>query len=142
MYECYDDENTDSGEGSLQTIVMPGSTIEAPVRGIIKDNANNPLRQLDGSVVDFTNELGDASSTMDTLKSDAGDNSASGELANTTDPVVFELDNGHEKYRVGDMLRCDQEDFFCETNEVREALEPRSGECRRHELNYNYNLIL
>lgn len=109
VYEAYDDENTDSGSASIQTIIMPNQKIEAPVRGIIIDNANNPLRQLDGTVVDFTNVLGDTSSTMDTLKSDTGDNSASGEVNNTTDPVVFELDNGHEKYRVGDMLRIENE---------------------------------
>ena len=109
VYEEYTDENTDAGAATLQTIVMPGQKIEAPVRGIIKENGNDALRQLDGTVVDFTNELGDGSGTMDTLKSDAGDNTASGELNNTTDPVVFELDNGHEKYRVGDMLRCENE---------------------------------
>ena len=106
-YEGYSDEDTDAGRHTIQTMLMPDETFNPPVRGIIP--TANPLHLLDGVVVDFTNELGDGSSTMDTLKSDSGDNAASGELNNTTDPVVFELDNGHEKYRVGDMLRCENE---------------------------------
>ena len=42
VYEAYDDENTDSGSASIQTIIMPNQKIAAPVRGIIIDNANNP----------------------------------------------------------------------------------------------------
>jgi len=53
--------------------------------------------------------VGDASNTMADFESDSGDNVASGEFNNTTDPVVFELNNGHEKYRVGDYLRCENE---------------------------------
>ena len=106
-YEGYSDENTDEGTHTIQTMLMPHEKFEPPVRGIIP--TANQLRVLDGTVVDFTTTIGDASSTLATLKSDTGDNTASGELNNTTDPVVFELDNGHEKYRVGDYLRCENE---------------------------------
>ena len=106
-YEGYSDEDTDAGRHTIQTMLMPGESFNPPTRGIIP--TTNQLHVLDGTVVDFTTTLGDGSSTLATLKSDTGDNSASGELANTTDPVVFELDNGHEKYRVGDYLRCENE---------------------------------
>ena len=107
-YEGYSDEDTDAGRHTLQTMLMPGETFYPPTRGIIP--TANQLHVLDGTVVDFTTTtIGDGSSTLATLKSDSGDNVASGELNNTTDPVVFELDNGHEKYRVGDYLRCENE---------------------------------
>tara|TARA_Y100000310_G_scaffold334702_1_gene415029 strand:+ start:1187 stop:2815 length:1629 start_codon:yes stop_codon:yes gene_type:complete len=106
-YEGYSDEDTDAGRHTIQTMLMPGETFEPPARGIIP--TANQLQVVDGTVVDFTTTIGDGSSTLSTLKSDSGDNVASGELANTTDPVVFELDNGHEKYRVGDYIRCENE---------------------------------
>ena len=109
VYEEYSDDDTDQGQASLQTILMAGEEFQPPLRGAIREAVNNPLELLDGTVVDFTTNLGDGSGTLATLKSDSGDNVASGELANTTDPVVFELDNGHEKYRVGDYLRCENE---------------------------------
>ena len=108
QYEGYSDEDTDAGRHTIQTMLMPNETFSPPVRGIIP--TANHLEVLDGTVIDFTTTtIGDGSSTLATLKSDSGDNVASGELANTTDPVVFELDNGHEKYRVGDYLRCENE---------------------------------
>ena len=110
VYEGFTDNDTDAGEGAIQTIVMPGEEVQAPIRGAIKEAGSNPLQLLSGTVQDFTTTtIGDGSSTLATLKSDSGDNAASGELNNTDDPVVFELDNGHEKYRVGDMLRCENE---------------------------------
>ena len=107
QYEGYSDEDTDAGRHTIQTMVMPNETFYPPTRGIIP--TANQLRVLDGTVVDFTTTVGDASNTMADFESDSGDNVASGEFNNTTDPVVFELDNGHEKYRVGDYLRCDNE---------------------------------
>ena len=107
-YEGYSDEDTDAGRHTIQTMLMPNEIFYPPIRGIIP--TGNQLHVLDGTVIDFTTTtIGDGSSTLATLKSDTGDNVASGELANTTDPVVFELDNGHEKYRVGDYLRCENE---------------------------------
>ena len=107
QYEGYSDEDTDAGRHTIQTMVMPNETIYPATRGIIP--TANPLRVLDGTVVDFTTTVGDTSNAMSDFESDSGDNVASGEFNNTTDPVVFELDNGHEKYRVGDYLRCDNE---------------------------------
>ena len=102
VYEEYSDDDTDAGQAALQTMLMPGEEVFPPVVGAVKEAGNNPLQVLDGTVVDFT-----APNTA--LKVDAGDNVASGELNNTTDPVVFELDNGHEKYRVGDYIRVENE---------------------------------
>lgn len=106
-YESYSDEDTDAGVSAVHTMIMPGETFHPPVRGIIP--TANHLQALDGVVVDFTITLGDGSNTTADFESDSGDNIASGELNNTTDPVVFELDNGHEKYRVGDFLRVENE---------------------------------
>ena len=106
-YESYSDEDTDAGVSALHTMLMPNETMQPPVRGIIP--TANHLRALDGTVVDFTTTLGDGSNAMSDFESDSGDNVASGEINNTTDPVVFEIDNGHEKYRVGDYLRIENE---------------------------------
>ena len=106
-YEGYSDEDTDAGRHTVQTMLMPQEKIYPSVRGIIP--TANQLQVLDGTVVDFTTTVGDTSNTFADFESDSGDNVASGELDNTTDPVVFELDNGHEKYRVGDYLRCENE---------------------------------
>ena len=99
-YESYSDEDTDAGTKYLHALLLPGETITPPMRGMLP--TANQLHVLDGEVVDFTNP-------NSTLKIDTGDNAASGELNNTTDPVVFELDNGHDKYRVGDYLRVENE---------------------------------
>jgi len=99
-YESYSDEDTDAGTKYLHALILPGETISPPMRGMLP--TANQLHVLDGEVLDFT-----APNTA--LKVDAGDNVASGELNNTTDPVVFELDNGHDKYRVGDYLRVENE---------------------------------
>ena len=106
-YEGYSDEDTDAGRHTIQTMLMPNQTFYPPVRGIIP--TANQLQVLDGTVVDFTTTVGDTSNTFADFESDSGDNIASGELNNTTDPVVFEIDNGHEKYRVGDYLRVENE---------------------------------
>ena len=86
-YEGYSDEDTDAGRHSIQTMVMPNETIYPPTRGIIP--TANQLQVLDGTVVDFTNTVGDTSNTMADFESDSGDNVASGEFNNTPDPVVF-----------------------------------------------------
>ena len=99
-YESYSDEDTDAGTSYLQAFLLPDEEITPPMRGIIP--TANHLRLVDGEVVQFT-----APNTA--LKVDTGDNIASGELNNTDDPVVFELDNGHEKYRVGDYIRVENE---------------------------------
>ena len=109
VYEEYSDENTDAGQAAIHTMLMPNEEIFPSITGAIREAGNSPLELLDGTMVDFTTTIGDGSSTLATLKSDSGDNVASGELNNTTDPVVFELDNGHEKYRVGDYIRCENE---------------------------------
>ena len=99
-YESYSDEDTDAGTVYLHAFLLPGESITPPMRAVVP--TANHLEVLDGEVVDFT-------APNAALKVDTGDNSASGELANTTDPVVFELDNGHEQYRVGDYLRVENE---------------------------------
>ena len=109
VYEEYTDDDSDAGQAAIQTVLMPNEEVSPPVVGAIREAGNNPLQLLDGTVVDFTTTLGDGSNTMADFESDSGDNVASGEFNNTTDPVVFELDNGHEKYRVGDYLRCENE---------------------------------
>ena len=99
-YESFSDEDTDAGTNYLHALLMPGEAISPPMRAVIP--TANPLHVLDGEVVDFANPNA-------TLKTDTGDNVASGEFNNTTDPVVFELDNGNDKYRVGDYLRISDE---------------------------------
>ena len=80
-------------------LLNPGDEISLPAtRAIIAEDA----QQYIGTAVVST-----APNTAE--KVDTGDNVASGEINNTTDPVVFELDNGHEKYRVGDKLRIENE---------------------------------
>ena len=112
-YQQYSDEDTEENTIFIHTLLLPGESIYPNMRGIISTQGSNvdhtnasfadrSLWNLDGEVVDFT-----APNTA--LKVDTGDNSASGELANTTDPVVFEIDNGHEQYRVGDYLRVENE---------------------------------
>ena len=99
-YESFSDEDTDTGTKYLHALLMPGETISPPMRAMLP--TANQLHVLDGEVVDFT-------APAVALKVDTGDNVSSGEFNNTTDPVVFELDNGHDKYRVGDYLRIDDE---------------------------------
>ena len=99
-YESFSDEDTDAGTKYLHALLMPGETISPPMRAMLP--TANQLHVLDGEVVDFT-------APAVALKVDTGDNVSSGEFNNTTDPVVFELDNGHDKYRVGDYLRIDDE---------------------------------
>ena len=106
-YEGYSDEDTDAGRHTVQTMLMPQEKIYPSVRGIIP--TANQLQVLDGTVVDFTTTVGDTSNTFADFESDSGDNVASGEFNNTTDPVVFELNNGQDKYRVGYYLLCENE---------------------------------
>ena len=112
-YQGYSDEDTQGQTIFLHTLLKPNEMISPSLRGIISTQGSNDdhtngsfadrtLWNLDGEVLDWT-----APNTA--LKVDAGDNVASGEANNTTDPVVFELDNGHEKYRVGDYLRIENE---------------------------------
>ena len=112
-YQQFSDEDTEENTVFMHTLLLPGERITPNMRGFISTQGSNvdhtnasfadrSLWNLDGEVVDFT-------VPNVNLKIDAGDNVASGELANTTDPVVFELDNGHEKYRVGDYLRVENE---------------------------------
>ena len=112
-YQQYVDENTQNQTLFVHTLLLPGESIYPNMRGIIStqhdsgsvdhtsgDFANASLYNLDGEVVDF-------SAPNTALKVDTGDNVNSTELANTTALVVFEIDNGHEQYRVGDYLRID-----------------------------------
>ena len=110
-YQQYVDENTQNNTLFVHTLLLPGESIYPNMRGIIStqgentahthgDFGNQSLFNLDGEVVDF-----EAPNTA--LKLDTGDNVNGTELANTTDPVVFEIDNGHEQYRVGDYIRID-----------------------------------
>tara|TARA_Y100001963_G_scaffold30723_1_gene42163 strand:+ start:2476 stop:4089 length:1614 start_codon:yes stop_codon:yes gene_type:complete len=99
-YESFSDEDTDAGTKYLHALILPGETISPPMRGMLP--TANQLHVLDGEVLDFT-------APAVQMKVDTGDNVNGTELDNTTDPVVFELDNGHDKYRVGDYLRVDDE---------------------------------
>lgn len=88
----------------INYLIKPGEELFLPtIRGVISDAGIEPLA---GTVVTDAVPYGTAEGH---LEIDSGDNVASGELNNTTDPVVFELDNDHEKYRVGDLLRCENE---------------------------------
>ena len=95
----YTDATTEGVAEYLHFLLNPGEEISMPAtRAIIAQDAEQYI----GTAVAAT-----APNTAE--KVDTGDNVASGELNNTTDPVVFELDNGHEKYRVGDKLRVENE---------------------------------
>jgi hypothetical protein len=109
VYEEYTDTDTDAGQATVQTMLLPNESATPPIKAAIVEAGNNPLRALNGTATDFTTTLGDTSNTTADFESDSGDNVASGEFNNTDDPVVFQIDNGHEKYRVGDYLRCENE---------------------------------
>ena len=95
----YTDATTEGAAEYLHFLLNPTEEIVLPAtKGIIAQDAEQYI----GTAVAAT-----APNTAE--KVDTGDNVASGELANTTDPVVFELDNGHEKYRVGDKIRVENE---------------------------------
>ena len=95
----YTDATTEGAAEYLHFLLNPNEEIVLPAtRGIIAQDAEQYI----GTAVSAT-------APNSAEKVDTGDNVASGELANTTDPVVFELDNGHEKYRVGDKLRVENE---------------------------------
>ena len=95
----YTDATTEGVAEYLHFLLNPDEEIVLPAtRGIIAQDAEQYI----GTAVSAT-------APNSAEKVDTGDNVASGELNNTTDPVVFELDNGHEKYRVGDKLRVENE---------------------------------
>ena len=95
----YTDATTEGAAEYIHFLLNPDEEIVLPAtRGIIAEDAEQYI----GTAVSAT-------APNSAEKVDTGDNVASGELANTTDPVVFELDNGHEKYRVGDKLRVENE---------------------------------
>ena len=95
----YTDATTEGVAEYLHFLLNPSEEIVLPAtRAVIAQDAEQYI----GTAVSAT-----APNTAE--KVDTGDNVASGELANTTDPVVFELDNGHEKYRVGDKIRVENE---------------------------------
>ena len=95
----YTDATTEGAAEYLHFLLNPNEEIVLPAtRGIIAQDAEQYI----GTAVSAT-------APNSAEKVDTGDNVASGELNNTTDPVVFELDNGHEKYRVGDKLRVENE---------------------------------
>jgi len=95
----YTDATTEGAAEYLHFLLNPEEEITLPAtRGIIAQDAEQYI----GTAVSAT-------APNSAEKVDTGDNIADGELNNTTDPVVFELDNGHEKYRVGDKLRVENE---------------------------------
>ena len=95
----YTDATTEGSAEYLHFLLNPSEEIVLPAtRGVIAQDAEQYI----GTAVSAT-----APNTAE--KVDTGYNVACGELANTTDPVVFELDNGHEKYRVGDKIRVENE---------------------------------
>ena len=95
----YTDATSEGAAEYLHFLLNPSEEIVLPAtRGIIAQDAEQYI----GTALPLT-----APNTAE--KADTADNVASGELANTTDPVVFELDNGHEKYRVGDKIRVENE---------------------------------
>lgn len=95
----YTAATTEGAAEYLHFLLNPDEEIVLPAtRGII---AEDPEQYIGTAV--------SATAPNSAEKVDTGDNVASGELNNTTDPVVFELDNGHEKYRVGDKLRVENE---------------------------------
>ena len=104
-YQHWTDATTQDGNTHhVHYLLKPGEELYLPtIRGIISDEDVAPYA---GTVVTDAVPYGSAEGD---LEIDSGDNAASGELNNTTNPVVFELDNDHEKYRVGDLLRCENE---------------------------------
>ena len=95
----YTDATTEGVAEYLHFLLNPREEIVFPAtRGIIAQDAEQYIGTAVVSTAPNSNEY-----------TDSGDNVASGEINNTTDPVVFELDNGHEKYRVGDLIRCENE---------------------------------
>jgi hypothetical protein len=99
-YETYTTDTADGVTEYLHTMLLPNETYSPPIRGLIQTAADTVI--VDGTVVN-----NDSPNALE--YEDSGDTVASGELNNTTDPVVFEIDNGHEKYRVGDLIRVEDE---------------------------------
>jgi hypothetical protein len=110
-YQQYIDENTQNQTLFIHTLLLPGESIYPNMRGIIStqgsEDAQTHASFADGSLWNLDGEVVDFSAPNTALKVDTGDNVNSTELANTTALVVFEIDNGHEQYRVGDYLRID-----------------------------------
>lgn len=106
-YKQYDDLTTigDSGNtGYLHTLLMPGESFSPPIRSVI--SLEDAATQFAGTAISNVNPKDINSGN---LYVDTTDNVASGELNNTTDPVVFEVSAGHEKYYVGDYIRVENE---------------------------------
>tara|TARA_R100001594_G_scaffold58495_2_gene92558 strand:+ start:2107 stop:3633 length:1527 start_codon:yes stop_codon:yes gene_type:complete len=98
-YNRWTDEDTVGAVSYLHFLLSAGENVSLPAqRAIMTDDSD----MYEGDVVTAT-------APNSNEYTDSGDNVASGELNNTTDPVVFELDNGHEQYRVGDLIRCENE---------------------------------
>ncbi len=112
-YSSYTDEDTAANTVFLHTLLLPNESMTPNMRGIISTQGSNTT-STHGSFADrslwnlaHADDVVDFTAPNTALKVDIGDNVNGTELANTTDPVVFQLDNGHEKYRVGDYIRID-----------------------------------
>lgn len=101
-FNRYSAEDTVSGTEYLQYLLNPNEEIMLPTtRAIITDAVN----EWDGTVVTTTAPHAD-------IKVTTGNTVTSGEMNNTTDPVVFQPNGGEGAFRVGDMIRIENE--ICE----------------------------
>ncbi len=107
-YETYSNETTGAGATRyLHTMLMPGESFNPPVRSVI--STENASTQFDGTISNSGNYAVPASSGESNLKADSTANVASEELNDTADPIVIETSIGHEAFRVGDLLRVNNE---------------------------------
>ena len=115
-YESYTSETADSAVVYQHALLLPGESIQPPLRAIISlqgsnttsthgDFADETLYNLDTTVVDWT-------APSDDLKADSGANVKNNTLSNTTDPVSFgvTVSGANSKYiKVGDIIRIENE---------------------------------
>ena len=115
-YEGYTDETSDTAVIYQHAMLLPGESIQPPMRAIISlqgsnttsthgDFADQSLYNLDTTALDWT-------APSDDLKADSGANVKNNTLSNTTDPVSFgvTVSGADSKYiRVGDLIRIENE---------------------------------
>ena len=98
-FNKYEAAGTVHGTEFLQFLLNPNEEVSLPTtKGILADS----VEYFDGTSIN-------TESPHHTMKATTGNTVTSGELNNTTDPVIFEPNNGELSFKVGDLIRVDDE---------------------------------
>ena len=115
-YEGYTDETSDTAVIYQHALLLPGESIQPPLRAIISLQGSNTTSThgsfADQSLYNFDTSVLDWTAPSDDLKADSGANVKNNTLSNTTDPVNFgvTVSGADSSYiRVGDLLRIENE---------------------------------